>query len=79
MKVLKEGKWNLPWSGKAICPTCDAELLVEEGDVKPVDYGTGYFCACGVCGKAIMIPDKDLPLRIKEALDKKRKYSSSDW
>lgn len=79
MKVLKEGKWNVPWSGKAKCPTCEAELLVEEADVKPVDYGRGFFCSCAICGKAITVEEDDLPLRVKEILNKKRKYSSSDW
>lgn len=77
MKILKEGKWNLPWSGTYACPTCEAELLVEEKDVKAPDYATGFECACAVCGKRIPLPDKDLPLRIKEALNAKRKYSSS--
>jgi hypothetical protein len=77
MKVLKEGKWNNPWSGTYACPTCEAELLVEERDVKPVDYSTGFTCACVVCGHAIKIPDKDLPLRVREGLERKRKYSSS--
>lgn len=76
MKVIKEGKWNVPWTGNHICPTCSAELLVEEADVKPVDYGSGYFCSCPCCSKSIPIDGKDLCLRLKEALDRKRKYSS---
>lgn len=79
MKVLKEGKWNLPWSGKATCPTCEAELLVEESDVKPTYNKTTYFCDCAVCGKPIDLSAKDLPLRLKETVDKKRKWSSSSW
>ena len=79
MKVLKEGKWNLPWSGTFSCPTCEAELLVEESDVKPTYNAMSYYCECAVCGKEIPLKMKDFPLRLKEAVDKKRKWSSSDW
>jgi hypothetical protein len=80
MKVLKEGKWNIPWSGNATCPTCEAELLVEEADVKPTYNHMSYFCECAICGKVITLKAGDLPLRVKEAVDKKRKWSSSsDW
>jgi transcription elongation factor Elf1 len=80
MKVLKEGKWNLPWSGTFSCPTCEAELLVEEADVKPTYNEMKYYCVCGVCGKSIDLKEKDLPLRLKETVDTKRKwYTSSDW
>lgn len=80
MKVLKEGKWNVPWTGTATCPTCDAELLVEESDVKPTYNEMSYYCDCAVCGKRIDLKAKDFPLRLKEAVDKKRKWSSSsDW
>jgi len=78
MKVLKEGKWNVPWSGKYGCPTCDAELLVEEADVKPVMDCWKYVADCMLCGKALDIPMNDLPLRVKESVDKKRKWYSSD-
>lgn len=78
MKVIKEGKWNVPWSGESTCSTCDAVLLIEEVDVKPVDYGSGYFYACCVCGKHNVMNEKMLPLRIKEEKNKTRKYSSGD-
>lgn len=78
MKVLKEGKWHVPWSMEMVCPesSCDATLLVEEVDLKPVDNGTGYYSICAVCGHHVPVPAKDLPLRVKEVLDKKRKYSN---
>ena len=80
MKVLKEGKWNLPWSGTFTCPTCEAELLVDEADVKPTYNAMTYFCTCAICGKSIPLKEKDFPLRVKEAVDRKREWSSSsDW
>ena len=77
MKILKEGKWNIPWTTKVSCQTCEAELLVEEKDVKPVDYGHGYWCACVVCGKSIPIEGDLIAQRVREAADKERKYQSS--
>lgn len=82
MKVLKEGKWNLPWSGTYNCPTCEAQLLVEETDVKAALYSnSGFSCSCPICHKSISIPDKDLPLRVKEEINRKRPYISpgSPW
>jgi hypothetical protein len=81
MKLIKEGKWNVPWTGTISCTTCEAGLLVEEADVKPVYNEMRYYCVCVVCGKDISLNVKDLPLRLKEAVDKKRKWntSSSDW
>lgn len=78
MKVLKEGKWNVPWTGTVTCPTCEAELLIEESDVKPTANAYKYYCLCAICGKTIMIDDKDMPLRLKETVDKKRYWNSSD-
>lgn len=77
MKVVKEGKWNVPWSGEFPCGTCEAVLLVEEADVKPVDNSTGFYFVCAVCGKHNAIPVKDIALRVREAVEKKRKYWSS--
>ena len=80
MKVLKEGKWNVPWSTEKVCSTCEATLLVEESDVKATDYATTYHFVCVVCGKVNYIDHKELPLRVCEEKEKKRKYSSSsDW
>lgn len=80
MKVLKEGIWNVLWSGTYICPTCKAELLVEEADLKPQANACVTYCTCALCGHSIVIPEKDLPLRVTEALGKKRKWrSSSSW
>lgn len=78
MKVMKEGKWNVPWSHEYACSTCEAVLLVEESDVKPTYNEMKYHFVCCVCGKDTEVPHKDLPLRVKEALDKKRKWSSYD-
>jgi len=33
VKIIKEGKWNLPFSMEATCSKCEAVLLIEEGDV----------------------------------------------
>ena len=80
MKIIKEGKWNVPWTGNATCPTCEAELLVEEKDVLPTYNEMSYFCECVICKKRIELKAKDLPLRVKEEVDKKRKWSSgSAW
>lgn len=80
MKVIKVGIWNEKWEKEMTCPTCKAVISVEEADVKAVDYSYDFSAACCVCGHPTKISDKDLPLRIKEALNKKRKYpSSSSW
>ena len=81
MKVVKEGKWNVPWSGEFECGVCEATLLVEESDVKPVDNECGrYYFICAVCGKQNDVPMKDIAQRVREEVEKKRKYwSSSDW
>jgi hypothetical protein len=53
MKVLKEGNWKNPWSMEMVCDEhdCGATLLVEEEDVKPVDYSKkkDYYAECLVC------------------------------
>ena len=78
MKVVKEGKWNVPWSGEFPCRTCEAVLLVEEADVKPVDDRPNSFSfICEVCGKHNDLPMKDIAQRVREAVEKKRKYRSS--
>lgn len=78
MKVLKEGKWNVPWTMEVDCRTCEARLLVEEPDVKPVDNeSTKYYCVCAICGKHVDLPCKDIALRVRETVDKKRKFWSS--
>ncbi len=81
MKVVKEGKWHVPWSGEYACKTCEAVLLVEESDVKPTYDACGrFYFTCAICGKDSDLPGKDLPLRVRETVEKKRKYSSSsDW
>jgi hypothetical protein len=80
MKVLKEGNWKNPWSTQATCTekSCGAQLLVEEADVMPVDYGTGYFAQCPICHCRVIVDD--LPLRLRRILDPKRKVSTgSAW
>ncbi len=84
MKILEKGKWSVPWSKEYVCSehSCETKLLVEESDVHPVDYSRKYndfYFVCPVCGAHVDVPVSDLPKRVKEALDKKRKYYSSDW
>lgn len=78
MKVLKEGKWHLPWSAELPCATCEAVLLVEEADVKATDYDSsgGYHAVCPICTRAVVVPKNGLPLRMTDALGKKRKYTA---
>lgn len=81
MKILKEGNWKNPWSHEYVCneKDCAATLLVDEADLMaPERYdnqAARYEFLCPVCGKKNDVPPKDLPLRIKEALDKKRKVN----
>lgn len=78
MKVIKLGKWNDPWSGRYICRTCEAELLVEESDLQPQgNYLDSNYYTCPECGKTNYISKEQLPLRVLEMLNKKRKYWSS--
>lgn len=82
MKILKTGKWNNPWSGTFICETCDAELLVEENDLKPQGNETdSNYYNCAECGKTNYIPKTQIPLRVLEMLNSKRKYwnSGDSW
>jgi len=81
MKVLKEGIWNIPWTSSESCDTCKAELLIEEGDVKPTyNRGSSYYFICVVCGKSNTLRTERIALRVREAVDKKRGWSSSsDW
>lgn len=82
MKVLEKGNWENPWSMEMNCSekSCGAKLLVEEVDVKPVDYGSDFYAECMVCGQHISILKNSLPLRLAKAAEKGRKYrSSSAW
>lgn len=83
MKVLKEGKWNVPWTGECVCSTCEATLLVEEKDVIPTRDCNGKFhCCCCVCGHQLVLSPQVLPRRLTEELEKKREYTPqyvSDW
>lgn len=82
MKVLKEGKWNIPWTAEVSCSTCEAKLLTEEVDVKPVMYSnSGYCCSCPVCSKSISLEGKLIAQRVREVVDAKRPYYSpgSPW
>jgi len=83
MKVLEEGKWKMPWSMEMVCAEkeCGAKLLIEEGDVLPT-YNSSparYEVVCAVCGSKLFVPPALIPLRVKTAVDKKKKWSTSDW
>lgn len=82
MKVLEEGKWKMVWSMELMCSEkeCGAKLLVEEGDVKSVydSHPAKYLAQCPVCGSAFSLSPLLLPLRLKAAVDKKKKWSLSD-
>lgn len=80
MKVIKEGKWNIVWTTEIACPVCEAQLLVEESDVKPTYNVMEYECKCPICGKTVKIPTNQIAQRVREAVDAKRKWSSgSGW
>ncbi len=78
MKILKEGKWKLPWIGEFSCSTCEAVLQVEESDVKPTYNKMTYFATCTACGHPFDIPGKRLTQRLKEKLDQKREWPDRD-
>ncbi|OGH91744.1 MAG: hypothetical protein A2534_02065 [Candidatus Magasanikbacteria bacterium RIFOXYD2_FULL_39_9] len=78
MKILKEGKWNIPWTAEISCSTCEARLLVEEADVLPVgNESAKYECVCAICGKLVALKKDDISQRVREVVDKKRKYWST--
>lgn len=83
MKVLEEGKWKQVWSMEMSCPEkqCGAKLLVEEADVKPIDYSSknDFYAECGVCGGSMNMTSDKVPIRMQKELNKKRgKWDSSD-
>lgn len=82
MKVIEKGNWDNPWSMEIRCcvSSCGAKLLVEENDVKPTynNCSDKYYCVCMICGKSIPIVHSEIPLRVKEVVDKKRSYSYTD-
>ena len=81
MKVLEKGKWEMPWSMEVMCAEkeCGAKLLVEETDVKAVDYSSPsrYSAVCPVCCETLFVPAASLPLRVRKVADKSKKYSSA--
>jgi hypothetical protein len=79
MKVLAEGKWKIPWQGERDCktPQCGAKLLVEETDLIAIDHTDAFGFVCPICGKTVRVPAGEIPERIKEKLNKTRKYASS--
>ncbi len=82
MKIVKVGKWHLPWTTEVVCGTCEAILLVEEKDVKPTfDKNDKFYCVCAACGKSIDIPAKEIAMRVREEVGAKRTYRSysSSW
>lgn len=78
MKVLEQGNWNNPWSSEMHCSekNCNAKLLIEEKDVQPVHYSSGFCAYCMVCGSSVHIPIVSLPKRVKDVAEKGRKHSS---
>lgn len=79
MKIIKEGNWKNPWSREIVCSEkcCGATLLVEEVDlIAPAcesnNIVSRYEFMCPVCAKKNDVPPKELPLRVREILDKKR-------
>ena len=83
MKVLEEGKWKMVWSAEMVCAekSCEAKLLVEESDVKAVDYSSknDFYAVCAVCGSSLNVLASSLPLRMKKVLEASRKFSSGSW
>ncbi len=82
MKVLEEGKWNRAWVPiEVVCKgnECGAKLLVEESDVKPIDYSSknDFFAVCAVCGSHMSIDLSSMSLRMQRELNSKRKYRCS--
>lgn len=79
MKVLKEGKWHLPWSAEAVCKACQATVLVEEGDVEPT-FGefNAFYWRCPACDVCNEISEAAIHPRVKCEVEKRRQYSSSD-
>ena len=85
MKVLAEGKWKMPWSLEVVCSEkeCEAKLLVDEADVKAVDYSNpaSYSVLCPVCNSKSSLCESSVPKWVKWEADKKKKVSSggSSW
>ncbi len=77
MKVLKEGKWNEPWTIEIICSNqaCEATLEVGEQDVNATNQqGSRYECHCCVCGRSIQIPAERIHLRVRGLADQRRQW-----
>lgn len=83
MKVIKEGKWTVPWQQEVVCkdPQCGAHLLAEEADVVAPDYeySNVFKVVCAICGTDLYLKETELPRRVKDLLNKKRKYRSSSY
>ena len=80
MKVIKEGAWTVPWKQEVTCTDkhCGALLLAEESDVKAPDYQSVdiFKVVCPICGTDLYLPVKELPRRLKDELNKTRKYQT---
>jgi hypothetical protein len=63
-EVIRQGQ---PQSFPIICSVCEAELLVERGDIRQPKPGV-YRIQCGSCRSAIDIPPRSVPEHIKETL-----------
>jgi hypothetical protein len=79
MKILEQGIWKKPWSLEIRCDerSCGAKLLIEEGDIRAIDYDHDYYVLCPICKHQMRIVAKDIPLRVSEPADKKRKWRDS--
>jgi hypothetical protein len=70
MKIITKGKWK----HFVMCSTCDAELLLDAGDVKlhvatqnVGDREFMYFeCPCCECDEEL--PSKDIPPEVKKVV-----------
>jgi hypothetical protein len=65
---------------EATCCKCEAVLLIEEADMKAPDYTDHYGFNCMICGHFNVTTSNAVPERIRNNVNKNRKYrSSSAW
>jgi hypothetical protein len=79
MKVLKSGKWELPFNIERVCANlnCGALLSLEENDILAFDDCHDYGWKCIVCDFTNSIEGEDIPGRITSKLDKKRRWNTA--
>lgn len=79
MKVIKEGIWPIPCKKEYTCRECEAILEVSEKDLKPEGNSTdSNYYHCPLCGRVNSVDKKDLSIRVREDLNKRRHYWDSD-